>query len=420
MTPQIKQRIEQIKNNEIPEGYKSTQVGVVPCEWEEKRLSEITTKIGSGKTPLGGESVYKESGIPFIRSQNVLSGNFTFENLAFIDEETNKSMKSSITMKDDILFNITGASIGRCCIIPNELVPSNLNQHVCIIRCKEQNSYYISLQLNNELGQKYVDSFQCGGGRQGLNFQQLGSFSFTLPNLSEQNRIAEILSTQDRVIEQQEKLISQKEAQKKYLMQVLLTGKKRLKGFSGDWEVDKLGKYVFIKSGIAPAELKLKEIGNYPYVKVEDMNNCLMYQNNSRFFTDTSCKQKIKKDAVIFPKRGAAIMLNKIRIAEREMYIDTNMMALEVGSSLSSTYLYHCLSYTALYKIADTSTIPQINNVHINPYLIPVPPLPEQEAIAEILSIADKEIELLKKQLKEEKLKKKSLMQLLLTGIVRV
>lgn len=155
----------------------------------------------------------------------------------------------------------------------------------------------------------------------------------------------------------------------------------------------KLGKVVRIQSGYSPSSFTLNDNGPIPYIKVEDMNNCNKYQNESRFYTD-DIKRSVPAGAVIFPKRGAAIMNNKVRIAERDICMDTNMMALIPDQQyLDSEYLFNLLIHEKLYKIADTSTIPQINNKHIDPYLIPLPSISEQKEIVKFITQWDMAIE---------------------------
>ena len=184
-------------------------------------------------------------------------------------------------------------------------------------------------------------------------------------------------------------------------------------------EVTTLGEHVAISSGYSPSKYVLAESGSFPFVKVEDMNNCAKYQSISRTYTETN-GSPIGKGAVIFPKRGAAIMNNKVRITDVEMYLDTNMMALTPKKSVFSEYLYYTLIKEELHKIADTSTIPQINNKHILPYRFKLPPLPEQRKIAQILSTWDRGIATTEKLIDTSKQQKKALMQQLLTGKKRL
>jgi type I restriction enzyme S subunit len=128
--------------------------------------------------------------------------------------------------------------------------------------------------------------------------------------------------------------------------------------------------------------------GQYPYVKVEDLNRSIKYQFSAREFVDDPAPT-VPAGAIIFPKRGAAIMANKVRIASVPIVMDTNLMALTPDDSLDSEYLYYLVYNEGLAKLADTSTIPQINNKHIRPHPVLLPPVAEQREIAEILRTWD-------------------------------
>jgi type I restriction enzyme, S subunit len=187
-----------------------------------------------------------------------------------------------------------------------------------------------------------------------------------------------------------------------------------------NWKIKKLGALVEIVSGVSPSLFNLDVVGKYPYLKVEDLNNCEKYQVSSREFSNDE-KQLVPKNSVIFPKRGAAILNNKVRINSVAVQMDSNLMAIYPKSEdLSFEYLYYQITFEQLHKIADTSTIPQINNKHIIPYSFPLPPLPEQKAIAHVLSIADAAIHTTEKLIVQKVLRKKWLMQQLLTGKKRL
>lgn len=186
-----------------------------------------------------------------------------------------------------------------------------------------------------------------------------------------------------------------------------------------EWEVATLGKLVSIASGESPSLFNLRNIGKYPYIKVEDMNNCEKYQSFSREYTDDE-RCTIPKGSIIFPKRGAAIINNKVRIANCALYMDSNMMAITPNDLACGDYLYFKIIHEQLFKIADTSTIPQINNKHIIPYKICLPPMAEQKKIAEILEIWDEAIEKQNLLIEKLELRKRALMQRLLTGKTRL
>jgi len=209
--------------------FKKTEIGEIPEEWEVKLLGELSQFIGSGVTPKGGENVYKDSGIPFIRSQNVYPNRLILENVVFIDEAQHEKMKRTEVMERDVLLNITGASIGRCTDVPVGFYKGNVNQHVCIIRLNEYaNERFISTTINSPLVKKQIDSFNGGSSREGLNFQQVRAIKIGVPGIKEQVRIATIISEVDNKIEEYEVNKKKLERLKKGLMQQLLTGKIRV------------------------------------------------------------------------------------------------------------------------------------------------------------------------------------------------
>lgn len=190
-------------------------------EWKMEKLGEKTLKVGSGTTPKGGDKTYLKDGRPFVRSQNIGWGYLIYDNIAFIDEKTHQTHLSTQIKEGDILLNITGASIGRSAIADRKVNGGNVNQHVCIIRTKEELSPLFANQyLLSQNGQKQIDSFQAGGNRQGLNFEQIRSFAIPLPpTIEEQQKIAKCLITFDDVILAENRKLDALNMQKKGLMQ---------------------------------------------------------------------------------------------------------------------------------------------------------------------------------------------------------
>jgi len=187
-----------------------------------------------------------------------------------------------------------------------------------------------------------------------------------------------------------------------------------------EWDIHRLGDHIEIRSGSSPSSFSLSDKGKIPFIKVEDMNNCFKVQNESRFYSNDD-RKTISITSIVFPKRGAAILNNKVRIVGTPLHMDSNMMALTIISDhIEPNFLYYKLKSLRLSKIADTSTIPQINNKHIVPYKLTLPPLPEQKKIADILSTWDKAIETTQALINTLQLRKKGLMQQLLTGKKRL
>ncbi len=173
-------------------------------EWKIKRLSDLTTKIGSGATPKGGNSVYIESGIPFIRSQNIYNCEFVTNGLVYINEEQAKKLDIVKIERDDILLNITGDSVARCTKVPVKHVGGRVNQHVAIIRANKKllEPEFLKYYLISPNMQSYMLSLaRMGGTRAALTKGMIESFDIPVPIIQEQKAIAHILSTLDEKIE---------------------------------------------------------------------------------------------------------------------------------------------------------------------------------------------------------------------------
>lgn len=178
-------------------------LGMIPMEWEVKKIKFISSKIGSGKTPKGGSEIYQDEGIIFLRSQNVYDSGLRLEDVVYIDKKIDKTMINTRVKYEDVLLNITGASIGRCSIYLNKIYPANVNQHVCIIRFDDKVAMkklclYI---LQSELVQRQIMSYQTGASREGLNFDEIKNISINLPkNRAEQLEIERFLSVKIKLI----------------------------------------------------------------------------------------------------------------------------------------------------------------------------------------------------------------------------
>ena len=166
----------------------------IPDNWEWVRLGTLCSKVGSGSTPSGGRAVYKEKGISFIRSQNVHNHGLILDNVAFIDNETHLKKAGSTVYPKDILLNITGASIGRSCVIPDDFDVGNTNQHVLTLRQIEPKiRYFIHLVLTSPFVFNSIMSVQVGGTKEGLSASKAKELLIPLPPLAEQQRIVDLL-----------------------------------------------------------------------------------------------------------------------------------------------------------------------------------------------------------------------------------
>ncbi|HAX97756.1 MAG TPA: restriction endonuclease [Candidatus Atribacteria bacterium] len=432
---------------EVKKGYKQTEIGIIPEDWEVDLLVNNVTKVGSGITPRGGEKVYKKEGIPFIRSQNIGWGKLLLDDVVYIDSITHSSFKETEIKLYDILLNITGASIGRCAIADEKIKNGNVNQHVCIIRTVKEkiNPFYLGYLLLSQSGQSQIDSFQAGGNRQGLNFEQIKSFKIHIPPLHEQTAITNALSDIDALIESLEKVIIKKRNIKQGAMQQLLTGKKRLPGFGGDG-ISRKG-YKQTEVGIIPEDWDVVRLGdvcskiidgthrtpNYindgiPFYSVENVTNNDFF--NTKFISKQEHYQLIKRCK---PEKGDILLtrigtlgLTKLINWEVEASIYVSLALLKLNSLINNNYLYVFTKskqfINNVEKRSLINAIPQkINMEEICKISIVVPTnKEEQTAIAEVLSDMDSEIEALEKKLNKYKKVKQGMMQELLTGKKRL
>jgi len=214
-----------------PDQFRDSPLGRIPKEWETKTLSALCKHIGSGVTPRGGQDVYTTEGVTFIRSQNVTFEGLLLSDIAFIPEEIHRGMLRSEVFAHDVLFNITGASIGRCCPMPDGLGRANVNQHVCVLRVPDataEDSTYLASVLASPIGQRQLEALNTFGNRQGLNYQQLGSFVLPWPDRSERKMIADRILAADAQRHAEEREKAKLTLLKSGLMSDLLTGRVRV------------------------------------------------------------------------------------------------------------------------------------------------------------------------------------------------
>lgn len=172
--------------------------------WPKVPLKYLVSKIGSGKTPRGGAEVYITSGVMLLRSQNVHFDGLRLDDVVHIDEDMDDDMASTRVQPSDVLLNITGASIGRCSLVPEMFGAANVNQHVCIIRPVSERLLpaFLNLVLQSPTIQNEIRFGENGSSREGLNFEQVGAFEIPLPPIAEQSTIVQEVNNETRKLQQ--------------------------------------------------------------------------------------------------------------------------------------------------------------------------------------------------------------------------
>jgi len=415
------------KTENIPNGYKKTIVGIIPKDWQVKKFKEITDilKCGIASTPT-----YVEKGVPFLSSQNVKENKFILDKYNYVSEEFHEKLtKNAKPQRGDILYTRVGANFGKAAVVDFDWEFS-IYVSLTLIRMKQgYNNYFYSYLLNSD---KYVYNarrtvFQ-GGGVQNLNVKEVEKFDMVVPPYNEQEKIASILLTWDKAIELKEKLIEQKKKQKKGLMQKLLTGEVRLPGFDGEWEQVRLGELAKLQGGYAFTSSMFKEKG-IPIVRISNILPEITDYNQEFVYYDEikiSGNFMVQYGDILIAMSGATT--GKVGIYKKNEIAYLNQ---RVGkfvnldkSKLDYGYLYYLVTSTKfktqLTEELATGAQPNISSKQIENFKFKIPSINEQISISKILAQFDKFISLQEKELIYLKQQKKGLMQLLLTGKVRV
>ena len=340
-------------------------------EWKKTKIGDITSKVGSGVTPRGGSAVYKTAGHLFIRSQNVGNGCFLLDDVAYIDETTHKRQINTELKEGDVLLNITGASIGRSAVVDSSVAGGNVNQHVCIIRLQNNISpNFICNYLLSYGGQKQIDSFQAGGNREGLNFEQIRSIKFSIPSFEEQCKISTLLSLLDRRIATQNKIIEDLKKLKSAISKQIFTQKP-----IGWNKLDTL--FSKGKAGGTPTSTNKEYYnGDIPFLSINDITK----QGKYIRYTENHLSQSglENSSAWIVPVYSLIMSMyasvGLVTINEVPITTSQAMFAMELKDNDLLDYLYYYLSYFKyrhIHKYLETGTQSNINADIVRGIMIP-------------------------------------------------
>jgi type I restriction enzyme S subunit len=415
-------------------------------------LGEACKNITKGTTPTTYGFSYTNDGVNFIKIESIDEfGNFITEKLEHIDKHTNDYLSRSKLEEGDILFSIAGA-LGRVAIVKKLILPANVNQALAIIRLKEKEESTISFlkfYLSSFLIRNYIENILVRSAQSNLTLKHIENFLIPLPPLPEQQKIAEILETIDSAIEKTDKIIEKYKRIKQGLMQDLLTkgidenGNIRdekthkfkdspLGRIPEEWEVVRLGEISLLKGRIGWQGLTTQEYledGEYYLITGVNFENSKIewescfYVSEKRYNMDKNIQ--LKPEDVLVTKDGTIGKVAYIDKLPKKATLGTGIFLVRsISNVYYPKYLYHVFTSFVFDKFIDNlkagSTINHLYQKDFVLFKIPLPPIPEQERIATILSQIDEVIE--KEQAYKEKLEriKKGLMEDLLTGKVRV
>ena len=351
--------------------------------WEQRKLGDVTDSF-SGGTPDVSHTSYYGGSIPFIRSAEINSDKTEL----FLTEKGLDNSSAKIVERGTVLYALYGATSGEVGIAA---IKGAINQAILALSPHTGNDpLFLASWLRREKA-RIVDTY-LQGGQGNLSGSIVKELSFALPQQKEQQVIGSFFSRLDNLITLHQRKYDKLVIFKKSMLEKMFpkdgesVPEIRFAGFTDPWEQRKLGEIVSIGAGAPPSAFSA---GNFLYVKVDDLNESSHFQFDSAQRVDANTAVKpIRKGSIIFAKRGAAILGNKVRVLGKTAYIDTNMMALE-PRGVDADFLWLFINQTGLYRIADTSTIPQINNKHIEPYPVDIPNMAEQQAIGTFFSRLD-------------------------------
>ncbi len=366
-----------LKNN-IPPGYKDSPLGIIPQKWEVMPLGNLSTSISSGRNKHREQNdiypVYGSTGIIGYSSTYAYNG---------------------VT----ILVARVGANAGTLNLVSGQYDVSD-NTLIIIIK---QNLYDYNFAYN-QLTHYNLNKLVFGSGQPLITSKQLKNIKIAVPPIEEQRQIAEILGTWDDAIGKQAQLVEKLEQRKRGLMQRLLSGRQRLPGFSEKWLPVKLGNIAVLKKGKQINKLQLHTEGKYP-----TLNGGI---EPSGYFDNYNTEE----DTITISEGGNSC--GYVNYITRKFWCGGHCYAVHPHDDINKNFLFQLLKYKErnIMSLRIGSGLPNIQIKPLYKFNLSLPSLPEQKAIAEVLTAADYQIDLAKEKLARLRRQKRGLMQQLLTG----
>ena len=405
-------------------GYQRTNAGVIPKEWQVKSLASLAEKIMVGIASAATHA-YRSKGVPMFRNQNIKSGYLDDEDILFVDPEYEMVFRNKRLRGGDLLTARTGYP-GTTCVVP--LCYESAQSFTTLItrpNTKEIDSSFLCHYINSEEGQRFFEQGQIGGAQKNVNAGTLRKMPIPIPPPCEQRAIAEALSDVDALLGALDQLIAKKRDLKQAAMQQLLTGQTRLPGFHGEWEVKRLGDVAEMGSGgTPPSSVPAYYDGEIPWVSISDLTKGgKIISSTDRNLThagfSNSAAQMFSVGTVLYAMYAS---LGECSIAGVSLCSSQAILGIRPNDKLNAEFLYYFL--TALKPIVKSlgqqGTQSNLNKGMVQDFRFHLPSLPEQTAIANMLS--DMDVELAALELRRDKTRalKQGMMQELLTGRTRL
>lgn len=410
------------------QGFKQAKIGVIPEDWHYSKLSEVCV-TSSGTTPARSQfdRYFRNGHINWVKTLDLNNSE-----ILKTDEQVTKDALAETSLKlypvKTVLVAMYGGfnQIGRTGILG---VPACVNQAITAIQCENKLSPEYLLATLNFRVEHWKAVASSSRKDPNITSQDVRDFQVAYPSRDEQEQIAESLSCIDSLIRSLDQLIAKKRDIQQATMQQLLTGQRRLPGFSGKWHAVKARDIGLFRGGSGfPNRFQGETSGAFPFYKVSDMNN----EGNEIFMSTANnyIAEDVRKTigAVIFPansivfaKVGAAVFLERKKILTRPSCLDNNMAAFIVDERrICVRFMHYALLNIRLGDLVSTTALPSLSNPVLSNIEITLPPVSEQQAIATTLSYIDAELATLEARRDKTHQLKQGMMQELLTGRVRL
>ncbi len=418
---------------ELKPGYKRTEVGVIPADWSVAELHQIADKIMVGIASAATHA-YRDNGIVLFRNQNIKPGHLDDSDILHISESYEATFKNKRLRAGDLLTARTGYP-GTTAIVPQKHEGAQ-SFTTLIIRPRKGavDSTYLCCFINSEIGQLYFAQNQIGGGQKNVNAGSLKHLQVPLPPTRvEQEAIAEALTDADALIESLEQLLAKKRLLKQGAMQELLTGKKRLPGFSSAWETVQLGKLGTTYGGLTGKSKRHFGTGSAKYITFMNIMSNVVVDSTTFESVDvqpTESQNSVCKGDLFFngssetPEEvGMCSVLTK---DARSVFLNSFCFGYRLRDPNRADGLYLAYYFRSqqgrelLKSLAQGATRYNLSKTALMKTQFELPVLQEQISIAAVLSDMDGEINALEAKLTKARHLKQAMMQELLTGKIRL
>lgn len=383
----------------------------IPNSWVWTTIEEICSKIGSGSTPRG--SNYSANGIPFFRSQNVYNDRLVYDDIKYISEEVHQKMKGTEVLANDLLLNITGGSLGRCAVVPADFNCGNVSQHVCIMRSVlVEPEYFHALVLSSYFAKSMKIT---GSGREGLPKYSLEQMAFPLPPLSEQQRIVmeieKLFALIDQIEHSKVNLQTIIKQTKSKILDLAIHGKlvpqdpndepaiELLKRINPDftpcdnghkWKLPQSWCWAKGRQIFLPMKSTKPHNDEFLYIDIDSIDNKRQIINKIKSIKTANAPSRAsrytQKGDVVF-SMVRPYLRNIAKVSVDGCIASTGFYVCSPIDDLNSEYCYYLMIsdyvVTGLNQFMKGDNSPSINKSHIDEWLFPLPPFPEQQRIVQ-------------------------------------